>query len=35
MRKGLGPTTKATHGDRNIEAHHRRQKSVQNGGIFR
>ncbi|MGX4601809.1 hypothetical protein [Faecalimicrobium sp. JNUCC 81] len=34
MRKGKGPTTKATHGDRNIEAHHRGQKSVENGGII-
>lgn len=34
MRKGKGPTTKATHGDRNIEAHHRGQKSVKNGGII-
>ncbi|GAA0086297.1 hypothetical protein UT300007_27360 [Clostridium sp. CTA-7] len=24
MRKGRGPTTKATHGDRNIEANHTR-----------
>ena len=34
MRKGKGPTTKATHGDRNIEVHHRAQKSVENGGIL-
>ena len=34
MRKGKGPTTKATHGDRNIEAYHRGQKSVENGGIL-
>ncbi|MCY6354369.1 hypothetical protein [Clostridium sp. ZS2-4] len=32
MRKGKGPTTKATHGDRNIEPHHRGQKSVENNG---
>ena len=34
MRRGKGPTTKATHGDRNIEAHHRGQKSVETGGII-
>ncbi|MBU3174527.1 HNH/ENDO VII family nuclease [Clostridium estertheticum] len=34
MRKGKGPTTKATHGDKNIEAHHRGQKSMDNGGIL-
>jgi RHS repeat-associated protein len=34
MRQGKGPTTKATHGDKNIEAHHRQQIPVQNGGIL-
>jgi len=35
MRQGKGPTTKATHGDTNIEAHHRGQKSVEhNSGIL-
>ncbi|WP_277998091.1 T7SS effector LXG polymorphic toxin [Bacillus thuringiensis] len=34
MRKGKGPTTKATHGDRNIEAHHRDQRSTKNDGIL-
>lgn len=34
MRQGKGPTTKATHGDTNIEAQHRGQKSVENGGIL-
>ena len=34
MRKGKGPTTKASVGDRNIEAHHRKQKSVEKGGII-
>ncbi|APM37703.1 hypothetical protein BS101_02530 [Clostridium kluyveri] len=34
MRQGKGPTTKATHGDTNIEAHHRGQRSVENGGIL-
>ncbi len=32
MRQGKGPTTKMTHGDKNIEAHHRRQVPVKNGG---
>jgi len=34
MRQGKGPTTKATHGSSNIEAHHRQQVSIQNGGIM-
>ena len=34
MRNGRGPTTKANAGDRNIEAHHRKQKSTVNGGIL-
>jgi RHS repeat-associated protein len=34
MRQGKGPTTKATHGDKNIEAHHRKQKSIENGGVM-
>ena len=34
MRQGKGPTTRATHGDTNIEAHHRGQKSMSNGGIM-
>ena len=34
MRNGRGPTTKANAGDRNIEAHHRKQKSTANGGIL-
>lgn len=34
MRQGKGPTTKATHGDSNIEAHHRQQIPVKNGGIL-
>jgi len=34
MRQGKGPTTKATHGDANIEAHHRGQRSMKNGGIM-
>ena len=34
MRNGRGPTTKASAGDRNIEAHHRKQKSTANGGIL-
>ncbi|WP_242825982.1 polymorphic toxin-type HINT domain-containing protein, partial [Clostridium tunisiense] len=32
MRKGKDPTTKATDGDRNIEVHHKGQKSVENNG---
>ena len=31
---GQVPTTKMTHGDKNIEAHHRRQVPVKNGGIL-
>lgn len=34
MRQGKGPTTKATHGTQNIEAHHRQQIPVQKGGIL-
>ncbi|WP_164493453.1 ribonuclease YeeF family protein [Terribacillus saccharophilus] len=34
MRKGKGPTTKMTHGDKNIEAHHRQQVPVRKGGIL-
>jgi RHS repeat-associated protein len=34
MRQGKGPTTKATLGRQNIEAHHRQQRSVENGGIL-
>lgn len=34
MQKGRGPTSKKDAGDRNIEAHHRGQKSVKNGGIL-
>ena len=34
MRKGKGPTTKATHGTGNIEAHHRRQVPIEDGGIM-
>ncbi|WP_121661940.1 T7SS effector LXG polymorphic toxin [Metabacillus litoralis] len=34
MRQGKGPTTKMTHGDKNIEAHHRQQVPVKNGGIL-
>ena len=34
MRNGRGPSTKANAGDRNIEAHHRKQKSTANGGIL-
>ncbi|WP_245805783.1 hypothetical protein [Bacillus alkalicellulosilyticus] len=32
MRQGKGPTTKITHGDKNIEAHHRQQVPVKKGG---
>jgi RHS repeat-associated protein len=32
MRGGQGPTTKKSHGDQNIEAHHRQQKPVEKGG---
>lgn len=32
MRQGKGPTTKMTHGDRNIEARHRQQVPIKNGG---
>jgi RHS repeat-associated protein len=34
MRSGQGPTTKATHGDQNIEAHHRQQVPMVNGGVM-
>jgi hypothetical protein len=34
MERGQGPRTKKTHGDRNIEPHHRNQKSVENGGVL-
>uniref|UniRef100_UPI00262FEE91 hypothetical protein n=1 Tax=uncultured Rummeliibacillus sp. TaxID=762292 RepID=UPI00262FEE91 len=34
MRQGKGPTTKMTHGIKNIEAHHRQQVPVKNGGIL-
>ncbi|WP_231710570.1 hypothetical protein [Gracilibacillus suaedae] len=34
MRQGKGPTTKMTHGDKNIEAHPRQQVPVKNGGIL-
>jgi hypothetical protein len=34
MRQGKGPTTRATHGDANIEAHHRGQRPMRNGGIM-
>ncbi|WEG16694.1 T7SS effector LXG polymorphic toxin [Alkalihalophilus pseudofirmus] len=34
MRQGKGPTTKMLHGDKNIEAHHRQQVPVKNGGIL-
>ena len=34
MRKGKGLVTKTTHGDKNIEANHRGQKSTENGGIL-
>jgi hypothetical protein len=34
MRQGKGPTTKMTHGDKNIEAHHRQQVPVKNFGIL-
>ena len=32
MRQGKGPTTKMTHGDKNVEAHHRQQVPVKDGG---
>jgi hypothetical protein len=32
MRNGKGPLTKKTHGDKNIEAHHRQQVPVNSGG---
>ena len=32
MRQGKGPTTKKTHGDQNIEAHHRQQVPTSQGG---
>jgi hypothetical protein len=34
MRNGQGPTTKATHGDQNIEAHHRGQVPTSQGGVI-
>lgn len=34
MRNGREPTTRTSAGDRNIEAHHRKQKSTANGGII-
>ncbi|MEC2077053.1 hypothetical protein [Metabacillus fastidiosus] len=34
MRQGKGPTTRKTHLDKNIEAHHRQQVPVKNGGIL-
>ncbi|MFN7769994.1 MAG: RHS repeat-associated core domain-containing protein, partial [Planctomycetaceae bacterium] len=34
MRMGKGPTTKATHGTGNIEAHHRQQIPITNGGVI-
>lgn len=34
MRAGQGPTSKATHGDQNIEAHHRQQVPMSNGGVM-
>jgi hypothetical protein len=34
MRRGLGPTTKAAEGRKNIEAHHRNQVPVREGGII-
>lgn len=33
-KRSKGPTTKAIHGDRNIEAHHRDQRSTKNDGIL-
>jgi hypothetical protein len=34
MRMGKGPTTKATHGTNNIEAHHRQQVPTRDGGVL-
>lgn len=34
MRQGKGPTTKATHGTRNIETHHRQRVSIESGGVM-
>ncbi|UED78820.1 RHS domain-containing protein [Lysinibacillus sp. CD3-6] len=34
VRRGDGPTTKKTHGDRNIEAHPRNQIPISEGGVF-
>ncbi|WP_253896213.1 hypothetical protein [Solibacillus sp. R5-41] len=34
MRRGDGPTTKRIHGDKNIEAHHRGQIPISEGGVF-
>lgn len=34
MRRGKGPTTKATHGIDNIEAHHRQQIPISEGGVM-
>ena len=34
MRQGKGPTTQATHGTGNIEAHHRQQVPTSQGGVL-
>jgi hypothetical protein len=34
MRRGKGPTTRATHGTDNIEAHHRQQVPISQGGVM-
>jgi hypothetical protein len=34
MREGRGPTTRQAQGTSNIEAHHRQQVPVQNGGVI-
>lgn len=34
MRRGRGPTTRATHGNQNIEAHHRQQIPTSKGGVL-
>ncbi len=34
MIKGRGPQTRAEHGDQNIEAHHRDQVPVSEGGVI-
>jgi len=34
MREGLGPTTKAEYGTGSIEAHHRQQIPIENGGVI-